>query len=110
MDRSERTDKLLNIIDRLLGIIEYEQLCDALECDDSDEDENGKPQWLIEVEEFKKSWKPLSEVWWFKYDEEDEEDDYKDCRSHINKDWLPENNLVKCIWVDEDGNWIYKFK
>lgn len=21
-----------------------------------------------------------------------------------------ENNLVEMIWVDEDGNWIYKFK
>lgn len=23
---------------------------------------------------------------------------------------LEENNLVEMIWVDEDGNWIYKFK
>ena len=78
MDRSERTDKLLNIIDRLLGIIEYEQLCDALDTED-----------LEELEE---------------------DDDYEDCRSHINEDWLPENNLVKCIWVDKDWNGIYKFK
>ena len=54
MDRSERTDKLLNIIDRLLGIIEYEQLCDALDTED-----------LEELEE---------------------DDDYEDCRSHINED------------------------
>lgn len=81
MDRIERTDRLLNIIDRLLGIIEYEQLCDALDTED-----------IEDLEEF------------------EEDDDYKDCRSHINEEWLPENNLVKCIWVDKDGNWIYKFK
>ena len=53
----DRTDKLLSIIDRLLGIIEYEQFCESLE-----EDE------VID-------------------EEEDEEfDDYKDCRSHINED------------------------
>lgn len=23
---------------------------------------------------------------------------------------IEENNLVEMIWVDEDGNWIYKFK
>ena len=74
----DRTDKLLSIIDRLLGIIEYEQLCDALDTED-----------LEELEE---------------------DDDYEDCRSHINEDWLPENNLVKCIWVDKDWNGIYKFK
>ena len=87
----DRTDKLLSIIDRLLGIIEAEQY------------RNWRRQW-----------------WWiWEYgdvgerfdDEEDEEfDDYKDCRSHINEDWLPENNLVKCIWVDKDWNGIYKFK
>ena len=21
-----------------------------------------------------------------------------------------DNNLIECIWEDEDGNWIYKFK
>ena len=84
MDMSKRTDKLLSIIDRLLGIIEYEQFCESLDEEEVIEDDN---------------------------DEEDEEfDDYKDCRSHINEDWLPENNLVKCIWVDKDWNGIYKFK
>ena len=29
---------------------------------------------------------------------EDEDLDYQD------------NNLVEMIWLDEDGNWIYKFK
>lgn len=23
---------------------------------------------------------------------------------------VEENNLVECIWEDENGNWIYKFK
>ena len=31
------------------------------------------------------------------YEEMDEED-------------IEENNLVECIWEDENGNWIYKFK
>ena len=97
----DRTDKLLSIIDRLLWIIEYEQLCDALDEEDIVDD------WTFT------KWSPneftfSSEC---KDEEEDEEfDDYKDCRSHINEDWLPENNLVKCIWVDKDWNGIYKFK
>ena len=33
------------------------------------------------------------------YEERDDNDsDYED------------NNLIECIWEDEDGNWIYKFK
>lgn len=23
---------------------------------------------------------------------------------------VEENNLIECIWEDENGNWIYKFK
>ena len=23
---------------------------------------------------------------------------------------IEDNNLVECIWEDENGNWIYKFK
>ena len=23
---------------------------------------------------------------------------------------IVDNNLVECIWEDENGNWIYKFK
>lgn len=23
---------------------------------------------------------------------------------------MEENNLIECIWEDENGNWIYKFK
>ena len=35
------------------------------------------------------------------YEELDEDEEVSD---------LEENNIVEMIWVDEDGNWIYKFK
>ena len=34
------------------------------------------------------------------YEELEEDGDYD----------MEENNLVECIWVDEDWNWIYRFK
>ena len=80
----DRIDKTLDIIDRILAMVEFEQCTEALYADEE-----------VDLEDWEE-------------EEEDEQD--KDTKSHINEEGLPENNLVKCVGVDKEGRGLYVFK
>lgn len=110
MDNKERIESLLKIMELFLSALQYEHMNEAFEgknpidfmCDDSDEDENVKPKRLTEVEEFMKSWKPLSEAWWFK--EDDDEDKDEEERDEVTEHVVDHTPEAKCEKLEKEKN------